>query len=245
MPKANLLTRKSGGKSSRLRYLMVLGFILMVPTGPGALAYAQESPATRTRRASEIPAAEATVTVNEQFLNSFLTAIFDNLNEPSMPLTVGGASSTAQCRSEIRLKRETNGVRTAVHFENGRIVGPLAFAGAYSSTLMGCIEFSGWADAEVTLEFDKTRRAVLARFHIREIHLKDIPVVLNGPLLNMVQGTVDSRYNPVALVTLDQLSTRVNIQPAGGALQLRAKEIRPEVTPTALTLHITYEFVRG
>lgn len=246
MPKAYLLRRKSGGKPpSRLRSSLVRGFVLMLLIGPGAGAYAQESPATRARRAAEIPAAEATITVNEQFLNSFLTAIFDNLNEPSMPLTIGGASSTPQCRSEIRLKREVNGVRTAVHLENGRIAGPLAFAGAYSSTLMGCIEFSGWTDAEVRLEFDKTRRALLARFHVREIHLRDIPVVLNGPLLNMVQGALDSRYNPVELFTLDQLSTRVNIQPAGGALQLRAKEIRPEITPSALTLHITYEFVRG
>jgi len=246
MPKACLLRRKSGGKTpSILRYSLISGFMLMLLALSGMSAYAQESPATRSRRTSELPAAEATVTVSEQFLNSFLTAIFDNLNEPSMPLTVGGASSTAQCRSEIRLKREVNGVRTAVHFENGRIVGQLAFAGAYSSTLMGCIEFSGWADAEVTLEFDKKRCALLARFQVREIHLKDIPVVLNGPLLNMVQGTVDSRYNPVELFTLDQLSTRVNIQPAGGALQLRAKEIRPEITSSALTLHIMYEFVRG
>ena len=241
----NELKTSEGQPLSRLRFSLVRGFILMLLVGTGAGAYAQDSSATRSRRRAEIPAAEATVTVNEQFLNSFLTAIFDNLNEPSMPLTVGGASSTAQCRSEIRLKREVNGVRTAVHFENGRIVGPLAFAGAYSSTLMGCIEFSGWADAEVTLEFDKKRRALLARFQVREIHLKDIPVVLNGPLLNMVQGTVDSRYNPVELFTLDQLSTRVNIQPAGGALRLRAKEIRPEITPSTLTLHITYEFVRG
>jgi len=228
-----------------LRHTLISGFMLVLLFGSGLGVYAQETPANRARRAAETPAAQATVTVNEQFLNSFLTAIFDNLNEPSMALTVGGASSTAQCRSEIRLKREVNGVRTAVHFENGRIVGPLAFSGAYSSTLMGCIEFSGWADAEVTLEFVKTRRALLARFQVREIHLKDIPVVLNGPLLNMVQGAVDSRYNPVELFTLDQLSTRVNIQPAGGALQLRAKEIRPEITPSALTLHITYEFVRG
>jgi hypothetical protein len=230
---------------SKLRYSLVIGFILVLVSGLWLGVYAQETPANRARRAAETPAAQATVIVNEQFLNSFLTAIFDNLNEPAMPLTVGGTSSTPQCRSEIRLKREVNGVRTAIHFENGRIVGPLAFAGAYSSTLMGCIEFSGWADAEVTLEFDKQRRALLARFHVREIHLKDIPVVLNGPLLNMVQGTVDSRYNPVALLTLDQLSTRVNIQPAGGALQLRAKEIRSEITPSSLTLHITYEFVRG
>ncbi|HVS20391.1 MAG TPA: hypothetical protein VHD88_01015, partial [Pyrinomonadaceae bacterium] len=97
------------------------------------------------------------MTVNEEFLNSFLAAIFDNLKEPAMPLTIGGASSGGQngCASEIRLKREVEGVRTAVHFESGRIVGPLAFAGAYSSTLMGCIEFSGSADSEVNLEFDQ------------------------------------------------------------------------------------------
>ena len=247
MRKNVLLRQPSGGKSlSGLRSSAVSAFVLTVFLAGSCIdANAQESPATRGRRAANPPAAEATVTVNEQFLNSFLTAIFDNLNEPSMPLTVGGASSTAQCRSEIRLKREVNGVRTAVHFEQGRIVGPLAFAGAYSSTLMGCIEFSGWADAEVNLEFNAQRRALMARFHVREIHLNDVPVVLSGPLLNMVQGAIDQRYNPVELFTLDQLSTRVNIQPAGGALQLRAKEIRPEITPSALTLHITYEFVRG
>src|SRR5689334_14862777 len=102
---------------------------------------AQES-ATRGRRAANAPAGEATITVTEQFLNSFLTAMFDNLNEPSMPLTVGGARSSPDCASEIRLKREAGGVRTAVHFENGSIVGPLAFAGAYNSGLMGCVEFS-------------------------------------------------------------------------------------------------------
>src|SRR5256886_14995095 len=107
---------------------------------------AQESNATRERRAAtSVPSAEATVTVNEQFLNSFLTAMFDNLNEPSMPLTMGGAQSTAQCPSEIRLKREVDGTRTAVHFENGKIVGSLAFVGAYNQSLMGCIEFAGWA----------------------------------------------------------------------------------------------------
>jgi len=205
---------------------------------------AQET-ATRGRRAANAPTGEATITVTEQFLNSFLTAMFDNLNEPSMPLTVGGAKSGPDCASEIRLKREAGGVRTAVHFENGRIVGPLAFAGSYNSGLMGCIEFSGWADSEVVLEYDNTRRALLARFRLRDIHLNNTPAVLNGPLLSMVQNTIDQRYNPVELFTLEKLSTRVDIQPAGGALQLRAREIRPEITPSALTLHIVYEFTRG
>ena len=210
-------------------------------------AFAQESN-TRGRRAGNAPAAEATVTVNEQFLNSFLTGIFDNLQEPAMPLTIGGAStqgSSAQCPSEIRLKREVRGVRTAVHFENGRITGPLAFAGAYSASYLGCIEFSGWADSEVNLEFNNERRALVARFRLRDIHLNDVPMLANGPLVNMVQTAIDRRYNPVDLFTLEQLSTTVNIQPAKGALKLRAREIRPEITPSALMLHVTYEFVRG
>ena len=230
---------KKGALTVRKR-LIVITFLVFSTS-----AQAQEANATRGRRASNAPAAEATVTVNEQFLNSFLTAIFDNLQEPSMPLTTGGTAPSAQCASEIRLKREVGGVRTAVHFENGRIVGPLAFAGAYSASYLGCIEFSGWADAEVKLEFSSDRRALVARFYLRQIHLNDVPAIANGPLLNMVQTAIDRRYNPVDLFTLDQLSTSVNIQPAKGALRLRAKEIRPEITPAGLTLHITYEFVKG
>jgi hypothetical protein len=210
-----------------------------------ASVYAQEGGTSRSRRASSNSGAEATIIVNEQFLNSFLAGIFDNLNEPSMPLTVGGAQSSAQCASEIRLKREVGGVRTAVHFENGRIAGPLAFAGAYSSTLLGCIEFTGWADAEMSLEFNRERRALTARFKVRDIHLNNTPGLLNGPLLTMVQNTIDRKYNPVDLITLEQLSTRVNIQPAGGALRLEATDVQPEITPAGLALHISYRFVRG
>ena len=102
-------------------------------------AVAQESTATRGRRATSANRVEATVTINEQFLNSFLTAVFDNLNEPSMLLTMGGAKSTPDCSSEIRLKRETNGVLTQVHFEDCLIAGQLAFSGDYNARLMGCI----------------------------------------------------------------------------------------------------------
>jgi hypothetical protein len=224
------------------RRIVGASFVIAIVAG---LAHAQEPNATRGRRVSNSPAAEATVIVNEQFFNSFLTAIFDNLKEPATPLTAGGASSTAECASEIRLKREVAGVRTQVHFENGRITGPLAFAGAYNSTLMGCIEFSGWAESEITIDFDSARRAVVARFHLRDIHLNNTPAILNGPLLNMVQGTIDRRFNPVELLTLEQLSTRVNIQPAGGALRLQATDVRTEITPAGIALHITYEFTRG
>jgi len=221
-------------KTTLLIALIVLG----CSSGVGA----QEAGISRSRLAA---APESTITVNEQFLNSFLDAMFDNLQEPSMPLTTGGAQSSAECASEIRLKRQVNGVRTAVHFENGRIVGPLAFAGAYNSGLLGCVEFIGYADSELTFEFNRERRAVLARFRLREIHLNNTPGLLNDPLLKMVQGTIDRKYNPLELFTLEQLSTRANIKPAGGALRLEAIDVRPEITPTELALHITYRFVRG
>jgi len=222
---------------------MKLLFALLVLLLLFATVNAQEG-AIRGRRAAD-PSPEATIVVNEQFLNGFLTGMFDNLHEPSMPLTVGGASSSSNCASEIRLKREVNGVRTAVHFENGRIVGPLAFAGAYNSTLLGCVEFTGWADSELTMEFDRQRRAVLARFRVRDIHLNNTPEMLNEPLMKMVQNAIDRRYNPIELFTLEQLSTSANIKPAGGALRLEAVEVRPEITATELSLHITYRFVRG
>ncbi len=222
-------------KTTFLIALMVLGCFSVVT--------AQEAGISRRSRLAAAP--ESTITVNEQFLNSFLDAMFENLQEPSMPLTTGGAQSSAECASEIRLKREVGGVRTAVHFENGRIVGPLAFAGAYNSGLLGCVEFTGYADSELTFEFNRERRAVLARFRLREIHLNNTPGLLNDPLLKMVQGTIDRKYNPLELFTLEQLSTRANIKPAGGALRLEAIDVRPEITPSELALHITYRFVRG
>jgi hypothetical protein len=223
----------------KVKLLIALLAILMVFTA----ARAQEAGLGRQRTSDNAP--RATIKVNEQFLNSFLVGMFDNLQEPSMPLTAGGAQSSANCASEIRLKREVDGVRTAVHFENSRIVGPLAFAGAYYSSLLGCVQFTGWADSEVTMEFSRERRAVLARFRLRDIHLNNTPGLLNDPLRNMVQSTIDRRYNPIELFTLEQLSTNTNIKPAGGALRLEATEVRPEITPNELALHITYRFVRG
>src|SRR5204862_8241971 len=81
-----------------------------------ANCFAQETNGTRERRApASGPSAEATITINEQFLNSFLTAMFDNLNEPSMPLTIGGAQASANWCNEIGFRREINGRPTPTH----------------------------------------------------------------------------------------------------------------------------------
>ena len=201
---------------------------------------AQESAARR--RQVSTPPAEATVAINEQFANSFLDAIFDNLKEPSVSLNRSGSVEYG-CASVATLKREVGGIRTNVRFQSGRISAPLAFAGSYYSSLLGCIQFSGWANTTINLEFDRGRQALVGRVKIEEITLPNIPSLASGALLGLVQTAIENRYNPFNVLTLEQLSSRVAIPPAGGALRLRAKEIRPEITPGSLRLHLVYEFV--
>ena len=188
------------------------------------------------------------MTVNEQFLNAFLDSMFTNLNAPSVPLVITAADkerSAAEakaCPSLITLQREEGGVRTAIKLEQDKISAPLAFAGSYNSTLLGCIEFHGWANTSWTLEFDRVRQAMVARVVVNEIRLTNVPALASGSLGKLVQAAIDKRINPLELLRLDQLSTRVPIAPAGGALRMRAKEVRPEIVPGAVHLHIVYEF---
>lgn len=204
------------------------------------LANAQES-VRRPRQVTSLANNEATVAINQQFANSFLNAIFDNLKEPSVSL--GRSEGQAGCGNVAILKREVAGVRTAVRFENGRIAAPLAFAGSYYSSLLGCIQFEGWANANITLEFDRGRQALVGRIKVEDVHLTNVPELVSGQLLGLAQTAIDNRYNPFTVVTLEQMSARVPIAPAGGALRLRAREIRPEITSGSLTLHLIYEFV--
>jgi hypothetical protein len=208
----------------------------------------------------QIPPAEATVTLNEQFLNALLDAVFTNLRPPSFPLSLSEnskptiktpkgatalAPSSSQCSSQIVLEREMSGVRTAVRFENGRITAPLAFTGTYNTGLLGCMRFQGWADTVINLEFNRERQSLNARVDVVDIHLNGVPQLANGVVVQMVQNAIDQRVNPVEILQANQLTTRLPISAAGGALRLRAKDLRPEIVPGAIRLHIIYEFIRA
>src|SRR5207253_7534564 len=134
-------------------------------------------------------------------------------------------------------------IRTAIKLEPGRMTAPLAFSGSYNSTLLGCLEFRGWANTTWELEFVRARQSLLARVRIDEIHLTNVPSVAAGSLAKIVQSEVDKRINPLAILRLDQLSARMPIPPAKGALRLRAKEVAPEIVSGALHLRINYEFL--
>jgi len=197
----------------------------------------------------QVRTGEATVTLNEQFFNSFLEAIFDNLKAPSTPLVITASDkdrnddSARACHSLITLQREYGSVRTAVKFEQGRMVAPLAFSGSYNSTLLGCIQFRGWAATEWSLEFDRNAQTLQARIKLTDIELENVPSLARGSVIQLVQSAIDSRINPLKILRPEQLSSVVPIAPAGGSLRLRAKEVKPEIVPGLVHLRITYEFL--
>lgn len=247
-------------------FTLILSVSLYGAHAPAASAQAQQQRQEGGKQQpAQLPPAEAIVTLNEQFLNSLLDAVFTNLRAPSFPLSLSKtdtesppaasqpqasnalapAKSINQCSSQIILEREMSGVKTAVRFENGRITAPLAFTGTYNTGLLGCLRFQGWADTVINLEFKRDRQTLTAHVDVVDIHLQGIPQLASGVVVQMVQNAIDQRINPIEILKADQLTTRLPISASGGALRMRAKDLRPEIIQGAVRLHIIYEFVRA
>jgi hypothetical protein len=96
----------------------------------------------------------------------------------------------------------------------------------------------------VTLEFDRERQAVMARVRVQDVQLYGIPRLAGGVVVNLVQSSIDRRFNPYELFKAEQLSPVVPIKAAGGSLRLRAKELRPEIAPGSLRIHVIFDFER-
>ncbi len=195
-------------------------------------------------------APEATVILNEQFFNSFLEAIFSNLKAPSTPLIITpgdreatSSSSSAGCPSIITLERQNGSVRTEVKLDHGRIVAPLVFSGSYNSSLLSCLQFRGWANTEWFLDFDRVAQVLRATIKLTDLRLENVPAMLQGSLTGIVQSVLDQQINPLQILRVEQVSGVVPVEPAGGSLRLRAKEITPTVSTGVLHLRISYEFL--
>jgi hypothetical protein len=231
------------------RNLIALGllWVLILNSVESCLAQGAQSNA-RPRETKAIPAGEVIVGLNEQIFNSLLEAIFTLPNPPTFPLARGNSSEGGArgCPSEIALAREMNGTRTAVRFQAGRVIAPVAFSGSYSAPLIGCLKFEGWADTNLNLNFDQAKQALTARVEVKAVHLKKVPALLGDGLTGLVQDALDARVNPIEILRAEQLSARLPMTKlaSGASLRLRAREVRHEVLPNELRLRIVYEFVR-
>ena len=212
--------------------------------------------------------AEVTIQLNEQFFDALLDAIFKHSGPPEFPLAEirdaekketgeGGKISfvnaavenktpltTAPCPENIRVQREIDGVRTAVRLRDGQIFAPLAFTGNYNPPLIGCIEFSGVAETNIELSFDRGRQALIGRARVLSVNLSGTGGIGSGIVANMVQSSIDRRVNPIEILKLDKISFVVPVQNSG-ALRMKAVDIRNEIGNGVLNVKINYEFQKA
>lgn len=184
---------------------------------------------------------EISLTLNEQFVDAALDAVLQKGEPPSIRLK---SSSDEKCRESIRLSREVNGVRTAVRFREGRIFAPIAFSGSYSLPIIGCIDFTGWTETEITLEFDAAGQRILARAKVVSVNLNGVGTVGSTLLTRLIQSSVDERVNPIELLRLDRLSFVFPIQDFG-SVRLNATGFRYAVQNGQITFFIPYDIIRN
>lgn len=219
---------------------------------------------------------EVTITLNEQFFDVLLDAIYQNAAPPEFPLSqniinrrdAGSQRNTTKglyvsafsaqetsepprlrvensaCSETIRLLRELNGVRTAVRFRDGKIYAPLAFSGDYNPPLIGCVDFAGWAEANVNLEFDQAGQRLIARVNVANVLLNGSGGIGGSVIARLVQSSIDKKINPVEIIRLDKMSFVFPIQNSGN-LKMKAVGIRHEILNGMLNVHVAYEFVKA
>jgi hypothetical protein len=185
--------------------------------------------------------AEVTVSLNEQFFDALLDGVFQAAGSPEFPLPESGG--TAACSESIKVVREVGGVNTAVRFRNGQILAPMAFIGSYSPPFVGCVEFSGWAESVIDLEFDQASQRLVAKARVVNVNLNGSGGLGGNMIAKLIQSSIDKKINPIEVLRLEKLSFAVPLR-GSGSLSMRAVGIRHEITNGNLLVRIAYEFTK-
>lgn len=216
--------------------------------------------------AAQAQRTEITIGLSEQFFDTLLDAVFQNGGPPEFVLSrnvsqgehssrmVQGkgfglgesiiGTSGEECSESIKLQRESNGVRTAVRFRDGKIYAPIAFTGNYNPPLVGCLGFGGYAETNIELEFDQAAQRLVARAKVLNVSLNGTNGLGGSVITRLVQGSIDRKVNPMEVVSLDKVSFAVPIQ-NGPNLKMKAVGIRQEILNGMLNIRIAYEFVKA
>jgi len=194
----------------------------------------------------------AQVVIKEDLLNQVLTTIFQQMNPPSFPLQAAAVSPEGdefrvvqaleqQCDSRIQVLPDGSGVRTGVAFKDGKITAPIAFKGSLQS-IVGCIQFQGWAQTHLDLRFDAGQQAVYGVVSVDTVNLDGVNPLVSGIVTPIVQSTLNSRVNPILLLRGEQIGMNVPVASAGGDLKARATDIRAEVKDDEVIFSVDYTF---
>ena len=227
--------------------------LLVGLVGGGILVYllfigaphASQYPGTPVRApdAQGNPPGTAQLVLRQDLVNEALGTIFRDMNKPTFPLGSGGGntdSQNGQCESRITILPEGSGVQTSVRFENNRLIAPLAFTGNYASPV-GCLQFSGWAQSNLELRFDKDSQNVYGTINVETVNLDGVNPIFMGLITPIVQTTLNNRVNPVRIVDGHQLTINLPVAASNGSLQGSVQDVRAEVKDNALNLFVIYD----
>lgn len=200
------------------------------------------------------PATTAQIVLKQEFFNEVLNTIFRDMSAPSFPLTLTenrdandpakaeyAALQQGGCDGRITLLPEGSGVQSTLKFDNGRIVAPLAFKGSYNS-MFGCINFSGWTQANLELRFDPAQQNVVGQLNIETVNLDGGAGILGGIVTPLVQKTLNDRVNPIQILQGKQIALNLPIAATNGNMRANVKDVRSEIKDNALNLFVIYEF---
>jgi hypothetical protein len=200
---------------------------------------------------------EIAISFGEQFFDALLDAVFQYAAPPEFSLarnepddrrvsSIGNsfAPRASACDETIRLLRETSGTRTGVRFREGKIIAPIAFTGKYNPPLLGCMPFSGVADAVIDLEFDPQGQRLLARARVQDVSLNGTGGIGSGIIARMVQGSIDKKINPIEIIKTNKVTFDLPLQNSN-SVRMRAVGFRHDVANGMLTIRVAYEFEKS
>ncbi len=244
--------------------IFILGAILGLVIGGGLIFYffsgaprAAQLPGQpiQVPDPNGVPSGTAAVVLNQQFFDTILGTIFSQMNAPAFPLNLSGQNNynpelrpekivflqQSNCDGKITLMAEGSGVKTSVRLENGKINAPLAFKGTYS-VLGQCLEFAGWAQANLQLRYDQTQQDVYGQIQVETVNLDGVSPLVSGLVTPIVQTTLNNRVNPITILKGKQIALSLPISATDGTLNAQVKDVRAEVKENALSLFVSYDF---
>jgi hypothetical protein len=187
---------------------------------------------------SGVSAGTAQIVLRQDLLNEALGTIFRDLKPPTFPI---GSSVGGSCESAITILPNGSGVTTNAQFANNKLSVPLAFTGNYS-TPIGCIPFSGWAQTNLELRFDREAQTVYGVLNVETVNLDGVNPVWSGLITPLVQSTINTQVNPIRLVDGKQLALNLPIAASNGILTAGVSDVRAEIKDNALNLFVIYGF---
>src|SRR5256714_9743349 len=183
------------------------------------------------------PPGRAVVELDELFFNSLLSSIFRDLGKPAFP-----PKASAGCQNQVVIEPSADGTETSVVLQNNQVTVPLAFSGGYEVPFLGCQNFRGTAEANITFRFAADEQTLYGQLNVVGVNVAGMSPLLRDPATAFVQGAINQRVNPLVLMRGQQLTLNIPVQAAGGTLKAQAREVREEVKDGKLRLYVTYDF---